>query len=84
MISHFTSPSDLAGKIWEANYELDPLDFKAWVLALGSQSEFLRFILLGLAFIAALVPETKGRSFAEIEALLSRPRRDVPLIPMDS
>lgn len=42
------------------------------------------FLLFGLAFIASLVPETKGRSFAEIEALLSRPRRDVPLIPMDS
>lgn len=51
---------------------------------LGSHLEFLRFLLLGLAFIASLVPETKGRSFAEIEALLSRPRRDVPLIPMDS
>lgn len=50
---------------------------------LGSHLEFLRFLLLGLAFIASLVPETKGRSFAEIEALLSRPRRDVPLIPMD-
>jgi len=42
------------------------------------------FLLSGFIFVFFLVPETKGRSFAEIEALLAPPRRDVPLIPMDA
>lgn len=47
-------------------------------------SRTLRFLLSGFIFVFFLVPETKGRSFAEIEALLAPPRRDVPLIPMDA